>query len=216
MASVSLADNYAAAFTARLQPGRRPALLAVDMVVAYTDPASPLYCPTAAAAVEVAQALVEAARDARAPVIFTVVEYEPGGADGGVFYRETPVLSVFERGSPLGALPAALDAREGETLTKQFPSAFFRTGLAERLRGAGIDTLLIAGFSTSGCVRASAVDAMSHGFIPLVMRDACADRHPDPHEASLFDLQAKYAEVIDSRTALAVLADEGRTMQSGD
>ncbi len=80
--------------------------------------------------------------------------------------------------------------------TKQYASAFFGTRLAEALRAHGIDTLLIAGLSTSGCVRASAVDACQHGFVPLVVREAVGDRHPAPHEASLFDLQAKYAEVI--------------------
>lgn len=209
MAGESLAENYAVAFAGRLQSGARPALLVVDMVVAYTDRTSPLYCEAAAAAVGVAQSLVASARDVGAPVIFTTVEYEPGGADGGIFYRKTPVLEIFQRGSPLGALAAPLDVRDGEVLVKQFPSAFFGTGLAKRLKSAEIDTLLICGFSTSGCVRASAVDAMSHGFIPLVVSDACADRHQQPHEASLFDLQAKYAEVIDRDQAQDVINGVG-------
>ena len=81
-------------------------------------------------------------------------------------------------------------------ITKQYASAFFGTTLASTLTSLGVDTLLIAGVSTSGCVRASAVDSCQHGFIPLVVRDAVADRHPAPHEANLFDLQAKYAEVV--------------------
>lgn len=205
MAIESLAENYGAAFSGRLQPGQRPALLVIDMVAAYTDPASPLYCRTAAAAVEIAQSLVTAAHDAGVPVVFTTVEYEAGGADGGVFYRKTPVLEVFQRGSPLGEFATPLDVRDGEVVVKQYPSAFFGTGLANRLNSAEIDTLLVCGFSTSGCVRASTVDAMSHGFIPLVVRDACADRHEEPHEASLFDLQAKYAEVIDRNRAQEVI-----------
>ena len=84
--------------------------------------------------------------------------------------------------------------------------AFFGTGLADVLHADGIDTLLITGYSTSGCVRASALDAMQYGFVPLVVREACADRHPAPHEANLFDLQAKYAEVISEAEALALIA----------
>ncbi|MBX7482414.1 isochorismatase family protein [Qipengyuania qiaonensis] len=197
MAGEDLADNYAQAFAGRLEPGEAPALLLVDMVEAYIQPNSPLYCETAAAAVESAAQLLEAARNAGRPVIFTNVAYEPGGADGGLFYKKVPVLRLFERGSPLGAFPPALTPREGEWLvTKQYPSAFFATGLAERLHEADIDTLVITGFSTSGCVRASALDALQYGFAPFVARDACADRHAEPHEANLFDLQAKYAEVV--------------------
>jgi maleamate amidohydrolase len=89
--------------------------------------------------------------------------------------------------------------------TKQQASAFFGTGLEDHLRTAGIDTLLIAGVSTSGCIRASALDACQHGFLPFVVREACGDRHPAPHEANLFDLQAKYAEVIGLDQAMALI-----------
>lgn len=204
--SESAEQNYAGTFDGRLQPGERPALLLVDMVVAYLEPDSPLYCETAAAAVESAAMLADRARKAGIPVILTNVEYEPGGADGGVFYRKTPVLKVFDRGSPLGAFPEALTPQDEDTVvTKQYPSAFFDTGLAEQLREQGVDTLLVCGFSTSGCVRASALDAMQYGFAPFVVRTACADRHEAPHEANLFDLQAKYAEVIDQDAALEIL-----------
>jgi maleamate amidohydrolase len=90
-------------------------------------------------------------------------------------------------------------------VTKQYPSAFFGTDLAEQLLSQGIDTLIIGGFSTSGCVRASVVDAIQHGFVPLVVREACADRHASPHEANLFDMQAKYAEVIGEADAIRAL-----------
>ncbi|QPC99761.1 isochorismatase family protein [Qipengyuania soli] len=207
MADDGLAESYAQAFAGRLTPGQSPALLLVDMVEAYLQPDSPLYCETAPAAVESGARLLDAARKGGRPIVFTNVEYEPGGADGGLFYRKAPVLEVFQRGSPLGAFPAALTPREGEwVVTKQYPSAFFATGLAERLHEAGVDTLLIGGFSTSGCVRASALDALQHGFVPLVVTDACADRHPAPHEANLFDLQAKYAELVDSEFGASLLA----------
>lgn len=202
-----LAADYARSFTGRLEPGSRPALLLVDMVRAYLEPASPFYCETAAAAAAAATLLLEAARTGGRQVIFTNVAYQPGGGDGGLFYRKIPALALFERGSALGAFAPTLEPRGGEwVVTKQYPSAFFSTDLAERLHHAATDTLVIAGFSTSGCVRASALDALQHGFAPFVVGDACADRHGGPHEASLFDLQAKYAEVIDLDRGISMLA----------
>lgn len=181
-----------------LSPGRRPALLVVDFVRAYLEPGSPLYAGVEDARAAAAR-LLAAARAAGIPVMHTNVAYQPGGADGGVFFRKLPALASFERGRhpELAAFAEGLEPRPGEAVfTKQYASAFFGTRLAEALRELGIDTLLIAGLSTSGCVRASAVDACQHGFVPLVVREAVGDRHPAPHEANLFDLQAKYAEVI--------------------
>ncbi|GAA4775747.1 N-carbamoylsarcosine amidohydrolase [Novosphingobium ginsenosidimutans] len=198
-----LGENYKGAFDGHLPFGKKPALLIVDFVVAYLDPASPLY-----AGVEDALAsnerLLAAARKAGIPVLFTNVEYSPGGADGGVFYRKVPALKLFERGSPMGAFPASLQPQDGElVITKQYASSFFGTTLAATLTAMGVDTLLITGLSTSGCVRATALDACQHGFLPFVVREACGDRHPGPHEANLFDLQAKYAEVISETEAIA-------------
>ena len=198
-------ENYKGAFDGRLPFGKRPALLVIDVVVAYLDPASPLY-----AGVEDALAsnerLVAAARTAGVPVIFTNVEYAPGGADGGVFFRKVPALRLFERGSPMGAFPSSLQPRADElVVTKQYASSFFGTSLASTLTAMGVDSLLMGGFSTSGCVRASALDACQHGFLPFVVREACGDRHLGPHEANLFDLQAKYAEVISEAEAIAHL-----------
>ncbi len=200
-----LIANYAGAFDGHLPFGKRPALLIVDFVMAYLDPASPLY-----AGVEDALAsnerLLSAARAARIPVLFTNVEYEPGGGDGGVFYRKVPALKLFEKGSPLGAFPPSLTPRGNElVITKRYASAFFGTHLAATLTSRGIDTLLITGLSTSGCVRATALDACQNGFLPFVVREACGDRHPGPHEANLFDLQAKYAEVIPEAQAISQL-----------
>lgn len=206
MAGPSAADNYAGVYEGRLQPGTRPALLIVDVVAAYLTEGSPLFMQSAAAAKDSNRRLAAAARAAGVPVIFTNVQYRPGGADGGVFYKKAPVLKAFDEGSPLGAFPEDLTPQPGDRVfTKQFPSAFFGTGLADVLHAEDIDTLLITGYSTSGCVRASALDAMQYGFIPLVVREACADRHEAPHEANLFDLQAKYAEVISEAEALAVI-----------
>ena len=206
MAGPSASDNYAGVYEGRLQPGSRPALLIVDVVAAYLTEGSALFMQDAAGARDCNARLAAAARNAGVPVVFTNVQYKPDGSDGGVFYRKAPVLKAFIEGSPLGAFPPELTPLPGERVfTKQYPSAFFGTGLAEALHAEGIDTLLITGYSTSGCVRASALDAMQYGFVPMVVREACADRHPAPHEANLFDLQAKYAEVISEAEALALI-----------
>lgn len=204
--SGDLSANYKGAFDGHLPFGERPALLIVDFVMAYLEPSSPLY-----AGVEDALAsnerLLAAARGAGVPAIFTNVEYAPGGADGGIFYRKVPALKLFERGSPMGAFPPSLTPRPDEiVVTKQYASSFFGTHLAATLTAMRVDTLLITGLSTSGCVRATALDACQHGFLPFVIREACGDRHPAPHEANLFDLQAKYAEVIRETEALAHIA----------
>ena len=205
--STDLVENYEGAFDGHLPFGQRPALLIVDFVVAYLDTASPLY-----AGVEDAlasnQRLLAAARAVGIPVLWTNVVYTPGGKDGGVFYRKVPALRLFERGSPLGAFPDGLRPVAGElVISKQYASAFFGTHLAATLTAQRIDTLLITGLSTSGCVRATTLDACQHGFLPFVVREACGDRHPGPHEANLFDLQAKYAEVITEAEAIARLKD---------
>jgi maleamate amidohydrolase len=201
-----LTGNYAGAFDGSLPFGNHPALIVIDMVEAYLQPGSPLYAGVEDAAASAAR-LVAAARAAGLPVIFTNVEYAPGGADGGVFYRKVPALAVFQKGSPLGAFPAMLSPEQGDlVITKRYASAFFATHLAATLTSLGVDTLIIAGVSTSGCVRATALDACQNGFLPFVVRDACGDRHAAPHEANLFDLQAKYAEVVSEARVLELLA----------
>jgi maleamate amidohydrolase len=201
-----LHQNYAAAgFGGRLRFGDRPVLLIVDVVMAYLKPGSPLY-----AGVETALAsnerLVAAARAAGVPVIFTNVVYEPDGADGGLFFKKVPALRAFTRGSPDGAFPATLQPRANEmVVSKQYPSAFFGTSLASTLHAAGFDTVMITGFSTSGCVRATALDALCHGFAPFVIREACGDRDERPHAQNLFDIAAKMAEVVSEKDAIALM-----------
>jgi maleamate amidohydrolase len=200
-----LSENYAGAFDGHLPFGHRPAFLIVDFVMAYLDPTSPLYA-AAEDALACNERLLKSARTAGIPVIFTNVVYQPDGADGGLFYKKVPALHVFVEGSPLGDFPPTLAPLAGEcVITKQYASAFFNTSLASTLHAQDIDTLLITGMSTSGCVRATALDALQSGFAPFVVRDACGDRHPAPHQASLFDLQAKYAEVISEPDAHAFL-----------
>lgn len=205
-AETELQQNYAGAFDGHLAFGNRPALLIVDFVMAYLDPASSLYAGVEAALAS-NERLLAAAYQAGVPVIFTNVEYEPGGTNGGLFYQKIPALKAFDKGSPLGRFPDSLMPGPNDlVVTKQYASAFFGTGLAETLRTMGVDTLVITGLSTSGCVRATALDALQSGFAPFVVREACGDRHAAPHDANLFDLQAKYAEVISEATALDYLA----------
>ena len=205
----TLDENYArGGFGKSLAFGRRPALLVIDFVQAYLVPGSPLYAGVEAAR-DACITLLGAARAAVIPVLHTNVAYQPGGRDGGVFFRKVPALACFEAGAhpELARFAPGLEPRAGETvITKQYASAFFGTSLAPTLTALGIDTVLIGGVSTSGCVRASAVDGCQHGFVPVVVRDAVGDRAPGPHEANLFDLQAKYAEVIDLATARRYLA----------
>lgn len=206
--SESLSENYArGGFGKALQPGQRPALLIIDFVRAYLEPNSPLYAGVEQARAD-CETLLRAARAASIPVVHTNVVYQPGGRDGGVFFRKVPALKCFEAGAhpDLAAFAEGLDPLPGETvISKQYASAFFGTSLASTLTSLGVDSVLIAGLSTSGCVRASTVDCVQHGFIPLVVREAVGDRAPGPHEANLFDLQAKYAEVIHLADALRYL-----------
>lgn len=193
-----LEDDYLrAGFNGTLSFGKRPALLLVDVVMAYVEPGSPLYAQGFVDALGPSLRLLGAARSVGMPVVFTRVLYSHGGLDGGLFFRKVPALASFISSSPLGRFPAGFEPHEDEiVVTKQYASAFFGTSLASTLQTMDIDTLVIAGFSTSGCVRASALDALQHGFTPFVVREACGDRDPGPHNANLFDLQAKYAEVI--------------------
>lgn len=203
-------DYERAGFAGHLPFGKRPALLIVDVVQAYLDPASPLYAVPFVDALASNVRLVAAARAAGMAVVFTSVAYRAAGLDGGLFFRKVPALRAFLPGSPLAAFPPTLQPRDDEAVVvKQYASAFFGTSLAAMLTATGIDTLLITGFSTSGCVRATTLDAMQNGFVPYVVREACGDRDSRPHDANLFDLQAKYAEVVDEARAIALI--EGST-----
>ncbi len=195
-------------FGKRLGFGQRPALLVIDFVRAYLVKESPLY-----AGVEAAQAgavtLLAAARAAGIPIVHTNVVYQPGGRDGGVFFRKVPALGCFEAGAhpDLAAFAAGLEPLPGETvISKQYASAFFGTSLASTLTALGVDTVLIAGLSTSGCIRASAVDCCQHGFIPVVVAEAVGDRAAGPHESNLFDIHAKYGDVVGLDEVCAWLA----------
>ncbi len=201
-----LDQNYQGAFDGHLTFGKASALIIIDMVGAYLEKGSPLYAGIEDALASCGR-LLDAARQAGVPIFHTNVEFVKGGFDGGVFYKKIPSLKVFEKGSPLGAFPALLAPRDTEmVITKQYASAFFGTSLASSLTANGVDTLIITGVSTSGCIRATSIDAISHGFIPIIVREAVGDRHKQVHEANLFDIQAKYGEVKSESETLAHLA----------
>ena len=198
--------SYArAGYHHRLGFGRRPALLLVDFVQAYFAPESPLHAGVDAALASALRVLA-AARRAGVLRVFTNVVYAPGGLDGGTFYRKVPALACMQVGNPLGGWPEGLAPEPGElVVSKQYPSAFFGTSLAATLTASGVDSVILTGLTTSGCVRASCVDAMSHGFIPIVVREAVGDRAAGPHEANLYDMSAKYADVVSEAEAVAAL-----------
>ncbi|MCP3424384.1 isochorismatase family protein [Nocardioides pinisoli] len=192
-------------FGGSLRPGPSPAVLAVDMMRAYFDPASALCLPDDDCLQSAARVLATA-RQHGVPVVHTRVRYSADGADGGVFFRKVPALQALVGDGPMGELMAPVAPVDDElVVVKQYASAFFGTSLASTLHARGIDTVVVVGVSTSGCIRATAVDAIQHGFVPLVVADAVGDRAPGPHEANLSDLAAKYAEVVDEATALDYL-----------
>ena len=202
-----LGDNYKKAYDNRLGFGERPALILVDFVRAYFDESCPLYAGVDDA-LAAALRIRTAARAASVPICYTNVVYEAGGADGGVFFRKAPVLKHFIAGDPMGAWADGLQPAAGEfVISKQYPSAFFGTSLASTLHNLRVDTLLITGLTTSGCIRATCVDAMCHGFAPIVIAEACGDRHTAPHDANLFDMNAKYGDVVSENEALDYLRE---------
>jgi len=189
---------HGSAFSGRVGWGERPAIVVVDLVRAYTEPDGPFALPRPGPAVAATAQLVDAARAGGHPVVWTVVRYSPGLLDGGLFVRKVPALAAFAEDAEGGWGELALTPVPGEpVVVKQYASAFFGTSLAATLHAGGIDTVIVTGVSTSGCVRATATDALNHGFRPQVVRQACADRTPELHDQNLRDLDAKYADVID-------------------
>jgi len=184
--------------------GRRPALLLVDLIVGFTDPGCPLGSD-AGAVVSANARLLEAFRVKGLPVAYTSVVYRDAG-EARVFRERVPALNVLEPGSRWVEVDPRLAPRPGEpVIEKQWASGFFRTGLDEYLRGEGVDSLVVTGLTTSGCVRATAVDGLQHEYRVVVPREAVGDRNPDAHRANLFDLDAKYADVLDLEQVLGMI-----------
>jgi maleamate amidohydrolase len=192
----SLLENYKQAYDNSIGFGQRPALILVDFVRAYFDPQCELYADVQAE-LDSALRIRQSARTAGIPVIYTNVEFDQAGLLGGRFFQKAMPLRNFLKGSPMGAWAEGLEPSENEiVITKQYASAFFGTSLAPMLTALGIDTLIITGVTTSGCIRATCLDSCQHGFISIVVADACGDRHPAPHDANLFDMNAKYGDVV--------------------
>jgi maleamate amidohydrolase len=185
--------------------GARPGVLVVDFCLGMTDPTSPLGSDMSEALSATAR-LLEACRARAVPIVFTTVRYDRGCPDGGAFLEKVPALRVFEDGGPWSAIDARVAPCPGEpVIVKKFASAFFGTTAASIFTSRGVDTIIVTGSTTSGCVRASAVDALQSGFRVVIPRECVADRAPGPHESNLFDLQAKYADVLSLDEVLVAL-----------
>jgi maleamate amidohydrolase len=205
------AEFFAArGFGQRIGFGERPALLVVDMVRAFTDPAALLGADLDREVVAIQQ-LIAAARARRRPVIFSSVRYDAHDLeDAGIWALKQKGVTTLRADGHGWEIDSRLDFRDGDALLfKKYASCFFGTDLVPRLLARGIDTLLITGCTTSGCVRASAVDACQYGFRPMVVREAVGDRSAAAHAQSLFDLDAKYADVVGLDDALAYLGTLG-------
>jgi maleamate amidohydrolase len=189
--------------------GHRPALIVVDMTLGFTDPESPLGSDLDGP-VEAIQKLLEAARQAEIPVIFTTVAYrESDKVTAAAFIDKVPALLTLEAGSRWAKIDPRIAPRTEEPiLNKLFASGFFGTGLSSLLTAAGVDTLIVTGASTSGCVRATVVDALQYGFRPVVPREAVGDRNPDAHKANLYDVDSKYGDVVSVEEILEYLDEK--------
>ena len=200
------AGPHGPAFSGRVGWGTVPALVVIDLCRAYTDPDGPLALPDAHVAVAAIERLVEVARSAGRPVLWTAVRYRPDLEDAGWFGVKVPALRAFAADATEGWGELTLrPMSEEQVVVKQHASGFAGTDLAARLAAMHVDTVVVTGVSTSGCVRATATDAIAAGFRPIVVADACADRSGEVHRSNLADLDAKYADVVDLEEALARL-----------
>ncbi|MCA3362048.1 MAG: isochorismatase family protein [Roseomonas sp.] len=206
--SLSREENYTGVFDGKVGFGRHPAVVVIDFTLAYTTPGSPFFAEGVVRAVADTVPLLQAARAAGIPVIHTKVMYHPSGADGGWFVRKVPALRKLIPGEPLAEIdPKVAPLPEEVVIVKQYPSPFFGTPLAPMLATLGVDTLILAGCSTSGCVRAGALDGVQHGYRVIVPRECVGDRHDGPHDANLFDINAKYGDVVGRDEVIHYLAN---------
>lgn len=186
--------------------GSRPAVLVIDMSVAFNDPAYRVGADQTEAVNAIATLLQEA-RPRSVPVIFFTTAYQSDGLDGGMFGRKIPALLDLRVGDPGVEIDPRLAPATGEAvITKKFSSAFFQTHLPSLLVALGVDTVILTGCSTSGCVRATAVDAVSYGYRVIVPLECVSDRAEGPHYANLFDIDSKYGDVVPLAEVLARLS----------
>jgi nicotinamidase-related amidase len=182
--------------------GERPAVLVVDFSCGFTDPACPLGADLTPQ-VEATRRLLDAARDKGLPVVFTTIGFEPSGKDGGLWLEKVPALGELELGGRWVEIDPRLGRRDDEPIVvKKGASGFFGTNLASILVSQHVDTVVLCGATTSGCIRATAIDLLQYGWPAIVPRDCVGDRAQAPHEANLFDIQAKYGDVVSLRDAL--------------
>ena len=190
------ADYERKGFAGRSGYGRSPVLLVVDFINAFTDPATPLGGDFAWQ-INATRQLQDSFRRAGLPIFYTTIAYNQDLRDGGLFVKKVPSLAILQKGSPMVEVDQRIRPLAGERIVeKKFASAFFGTHLDADLRTIGVDTVIMAGCTTSGCIRASAIDSLQYGFHTIVVRDAVGDRAVGPHEANLFDIDAKYADVV--------------------
>ena len=191
-------------FGLRIGFGKRPALLVIDIVKAFTDPERMLGAELGAQ-IEVTNRLLDAARRPGVPVLFSTVAYEDSNfKDAGVWALKQKGVTTLVASGDGPELDPRLHHRKGDAiLGKKYASCFFGTDLVPRLLADGVDTLVMTGCTTSGCVRATAVDALQNGFRPMVVREGVGDRSQLAHDQSLFDLDAKYADVVSTADVLA-------------
>ncbi len=193
-------------FGLRIGFGERPALLVIDMVKAFTNPEMMLGS-NLDRQIEAHRPLLARAHERKIPVLFSTVMYEDADfKDAGIWALKQKGVVTLKAGTDGVKVDPRLDFRPTDTLlVKKYASCFFGTDLVSRLLAHRIDTLILTGCTTSGCVRASAVDACQTGFRPMVVREAVGDRSVAAHDQSLFDLQAKYADVVSLEETLAYL-----------
>lgn len=185
--------------------GERPAVLVVDFSCGFTDADCALGSDLVAE-VEATRRVLDAARSKGLPVVFTTIGFEPSGKDGALWLQKVPTLGDLELGGRWVEIDPRLDRREDEpVIVKKGASAFFGTNLVAVLVSQGVDTVVLCGATTSGCIRATAIDLLQNGFPTLVPRECVGDRAEAPHEANLFDIQAKYADVVSVEEALGYL-----------
>jgi len=200
-------DNYSGVWDGRLGFGKKSVIVVIDLLQGYTTEGSPLYAPGVVDCVKEVPEVLDLAREKGVSIIHTRVLYNPHNyQDGGIWIEKAPVLKDLVPGNPYAEFCPEVEPPEGETIiVKHYASAFFGTSLSSMLAAQGADTLIILGCTTSGCIRASAVDAVQHGYRPIVVRECVGDRHEGPHEANLFDINAKYGDVISKNEVLEYL-----------
>ena len=202
--------SHLAGFGERQGAGRRPALLVIDMSLGFTSPDSPLHCELDDV-VGAIEKLLTAARAKELPIVYTSVSYGAGEkAVAKAFIDKIPILLTLAAGSPFTEIDPRLAPRPDEpVLNKLFASAFFGTPLQSLLAAHGCDSVIVAGASTSGCVRATAVDVLQNGYLLTIPREAVGDRDPAAHAQALYDIDAKYGNVVSLAEALVLISAAG-------